>query len=321
MKDAMQTIWHQGYEKALKTITSLRNHSDFKYEKDTHNARKVIILNADKPLVRKYVPGQAIKRDPASSTKQEFEMDQMYYFNVGIDHVDKAQTVDGALESICQEGAEALTEQGDIYVAKLVNDGVTAGKVEVVDATSATKSNAIEKLEEGLVKLYKNNVKQSTELYSENDPTYFSKIRQNLTELYTNNVEMAKKGIIGKYGNALITIENLLPKLEPTYAVTTDTDIVEGKTYYTRSEEASAYVYTEVTSPTKASISSYYEITGYGKVLNFLRTKKAVAFCEQIEKVVNYEVQDGFETAQKGLYVYGGLLVRPKEIVCIKTSL
>lgn len=321
MKDAMQTIWHQGYEKALKTITSLRNHSDFKYEKDTHNARKVIILNADKPLVRKYVPGQAIKRDPASSTKQEFEMDQMYYFNVGIDHVDKAQTVDGALESICQEGAEALTEQGDIYVAKLVNDGVTAGKVEVVDATSATKSNAIEKLEEGLVKLYKNNVTQSTELYSENDPTYFSKIRQNLTELYTNNVEMAKKGIIGKYGNALITIENLLPKLEPTYAVTTDTDIVECKTYYTRSGEASAYVYTEVTSPTKASISSYYEITGYGKVLNFLRTKKAVAFCEQIEKVVNYEVQDGFETAQKGLYVYGGLLVRPKEIVCIKTSL
>ena len=235
MKDAMQTIWHQGYEKALKTITSLRNHCDFKYEKDTHNARKVIILNADKPLVRDYIPGVSIKRDPASVTKQEFEMDQMKYFNIGLDHVYKAQTVDGALESICQEGAEALVEKGDMYVAKLVNDGVTAGKVEVVDGTSATKSNAIEKLEEGLVKLYKNNVPQSTELYSENDPTYFSKIRQNLTELYTNNVEMAKKGIIGKYGNALITIENLLPKLEPTYAVTTDTDIVEGKTYYTRS--------------------------------------------------------------------------------------
>ena len=321
MNDARQTIWHQGYERALKTITSLRNHSDFKYEKDTHNARKVIILNADKPLVRKYTPGVSIKRDKASVTKKEFEMDQMYYFNVGIDHVDKAQTVPGALEAICQEGAIALSEEGDKYVAKLVNDGVTAGKVEVVDGTSATKSNAIEKLEDGFVKLYRNNVPQNTELYSENDPGYFSKIRQNLTELYTNNVEMAKRGIVGKYGNALITIENLLPKLDPVYAATTDTDIVEGKTYYTRSGEASAYVYTEVTSPVKASISSYYEITGYGKVLNFLRTKKAVAFAEQIEKVVNYEVQDGFETAQKGLYVYGGLLVRPKEIVCIKTSL
>lgn len=321
MKDAMQTIWHQGYEKALKTITSLRNHCDFKYEKDTKNARKVIILNADKPLVRKYVPGQPIKRDPANSTKQEFEMDQMYYFNVGMDHVYKAQTVPGALEAICQEGAESLSAEGDKYVAKLVADGVTTGTVEVIDGTSATKSNAVEKLEDAFVILYRNNVSQNTEVYSENDPGYFSKIRQNLTELYTNNVEMAKKGIVGKYGNALITIENLLPKLEPKYALTSDTDIVEGKVYYTRSGEASAYVYTEVTSPAKASLSSYYEISGYGKVLNFLRTKKAVAFAEQIETVKNYEVQDGFETAQKALYVYGGLLVRPKEVVCIKTSM
>lgn len=321
MRDAMQTIWHQGYERALKTITSLRSHSDFKYEKDTHNARKVVILNADKPTIRKYTPGQSIKRDGASVTKQEFEMDQMFYFNVGINHVDKAQTVDGGLEAICEEGATALSEQGDIYVAALVKNGVDDGKVEVIDGTSATKSNAIEVVEKGLTKLYQNNVPQSTELYSENDPTFFSKIRQNLTELYTNNVEMAKKGIVGKYGNAFITIENLLPKLEPTYTVTTDTDIVEGKTYYTRSGDSGSYTYTEVTSPAKASISSYYEVTGYGKVLNFLRTKKAVAFCEQIESVVNYEVQDGFETAQKGLYVFGGLLVRPKEIVVIKTSL
>lgn len=321
MKDAMQTIWHQGYEKALKTITSLRNHSDLKYQKDTNNARKVIILNADRPTVRKYVPGQSIKRDPASVTKQEFEMDQMYYFNVGLDHVDKAQTVPGALESICEEGAIALSEEGDKYVAKLVSDGVTAGKVDVVDASNVTKANAIEKLEDGFTKLYRNNVPQSTELYSENDPGYFSKIRQNLTELYTNNVEMAKKGIVGKYGNALITIENLLPKLDPVYAATTDEEIVEGKVYFTRSGASSAYVYTEVVNPEKGSLSSYFEITGYGHVLNFLRTKKAVAFAEQIEKVVNYEVQDGFEQAQKGLYVYGGILVRPKEIVCIKTSL
>ena len=321
MNDALQTIWHQGYERALRTITSLRNHSNFKYERDTKNARKVIILNADRPLVRKYTPGVAIKRDAASVTKQEFELDQMYYFNVGIDHVYKAQSVPGALEAICEEGAIALTEEGDKYVAKMVNDGVDAGSVEVIDATSVTKNNAIEKIEDGFAKLYRNNVKQKTELYLETDPGFFTKIRQNLTELYTNNVEMAKKGFLGKYGNALISIENLLPKLNPTYALTKDTDIVEGKTYYTQGGSSPDYTYSEVSNPTKGSISTYYEITGYGQVLNFLRTGKAVAFAEQIEKVVNYEVQDGFETAQKGLYVYGGLLVRPKEIVCLKTSI
>lgn len=321
MNDALQTIWHQGYERALRTITSLRNHSDFKYDRDTKNARKVIILNADRPLIRKYTPGVAIKRDAASVTKQEFELDQMYYFNVGIDHVYKAQSVPGALEAICEEGAIALTEEGDKYVAKMVNDGVDAGSVEVIDATSVTKNNAIEKVEDGFAKLYRNNVKQKTELYLETDPGFFTKIRQNLTELYTNNVEMAKKGFLGKYGNALISIENLLPKLNPTYALTEDTDIVEGKTYYTQGGSSPDYTYSEVSNPTKGSISTYYEITGYGQVLNFLRTGKAVAFAEQIEKVVNYEVQDGFETAQKGLYVYGGLLVRPKEIVCLKTSI
>ena len=319
MNDALQTIWHQGYERALRTITSLRNHCDFKYERDTKNARKVIILNADKPVVRKYTPGVSIKRDAASVTKQEFELDQMYYFNVGIDHVYKAQSVPGALEAICEEGAIALTEEGDKYVAKMVNDGVDAGTVDVIDGTSVTKTNAIEKVEDGFTVLYRNNVKQKEELYLETDPGFFTKIRQNLTELFTNNVEMSKKGFLGKYGNALISIENLLPKLEPTYAVTEDTDIVEGKTYYTRSGDAGSYVYTEVTDPKKESLSTYYEITEYAKVLNFLRSKRAVAFAEQIEKIVNYEVQDGFETAQKGLY--GGLLVRPKEIVCIKTSL
>ncbi len=164
MNDARQTIWHQGYERALKTITSLRNHSDLKYQKDTNNARKVIILNADKPLTRKYIPGVSIKRDAASVTKQEFEMDQMFYFNVGIDHVDKAQTVPGALEAICQEGAEALSEQGDMYVATLVKNGVDAGNVAVIDGTSVTKSNAIDKLEEGLVKLYQNNVTQANRI-------------------------------------------------------------------------------------------------------------------------------------------------------------
>ena len=317
MNAAMQTIWHQGYERALKTITSLRNHCDFKYNKDAHNARKVIILNADKPSIKKYTPGSPIEREAAHVTKQEFELDQMYYFNVGIDHVYKAQTVKGALESICAEGAVALTEEGDKYVAKLVKDGVDAGDVAVVDGTSATKNTAIEKLEDAFVILYGNNCKINDTYYSENHPSYFSTIRQNLTVLYTDNVDMAKKGFVGKYGNALISVENLLPKLEPTYSVTKDTTVNPKKTYFTKNET----VYSEVENPVDASISTYYEITGYGKVLNFLRTGKAVAFSEQIEKVVNYEVQDGFETAQKGLYVYGGLLVRPKEIVCIKTSL
>lgn len=48
---------------------------------------------------------------------------------------------------------------------------------------------------------------------------------------------------------------------ENVYTKTSDTDIVAGKTYYTRTGSAGAYVYTAVETPAGASISSYYEVT------------------------------------------------------------
>lgn len=45
------------------------------------------------------------------------------------------------------------------------------------------------------------------------------------------------------------------------YTITSDTGVVAGKTYYTRTGSAGAYVYTVVETPAKASISTYYEVT------------------------------------------------------------
>ena len=45
------------------------------------------------------------------------------------------------------------------------------------------------------------------------------------------------------------------------FEATSDQSVVTGKTYYTRSGSAGAYVYTEVESPKDANIASYYELT------------------------------------------------------------
>ena len=45
-----------------------------------------------------------------------------------------------------------------------------------------------------------------------------------------------------------------------TYTLTSDTAIVSGKTYYTRSGTSPNYSYTAVTTPSSASLSTYYEI-------------------------------------------------------------
>ena len=68
-------------------------------------------------------------------------------------------------------------------------------------------------------------------------------------------------------------------KRQAAYAPTTDTDVVEGKTYYTRSgsgTSASPYVYTAVASPVKANLGTYYEqTTAPGKDVNFMVVEKS----------------------------------------------
>lgn len=277
MNNAMQTIWHKAYERALATITSLRNHCDFKYEKDSKDATKVIVLNAVRPTVRNYVPGTAITRDAVSATKKEIDIDQFRYFNIGLDDINKAQSVPGAMEATAKEGSLALSEEGDKYVASIVKAGVEAATPTIASttATAPTKTNAVELVENGFEILYGNNCKVSENYWLEICPKFHKVLRPAIIETLTNNVEMAKKGIVGKYGNANITIENLLPK---------------GQT-------------------TAANDTTY----------NFLRTEHAVAFVEQINKVEAYRPQDSFEDALKGLYAFGAEVVRPEEIVVIKT--
>lgn len=210
---AKQKMWHKAYEKALATITSLRNHNDFTYNKDANNADTVYILNAFVPTAKKYTPGTDIEREAVEATRKEIKMDQFYYFNIEIDDVDAVQSVPGGLEAAAEEGARVLAEQGDIYTASLIKTGVENSSITAVAGGTITKTNAVEKVEEGFAVLYGNNVKPSSTFYLELKPKFFTLFRQNLTEIYTNNVEMAKKGFVGKYGNALVSIENLLPSV------------------------------------------------------------------------------------------------------------
>lgn len=272
MDVAMQTIWHKAYERALETITSLRNHCDFKYESDSKNAKEVKILNAVRPTVKKYVPGTKIDRESISATDMTLKLDQFYYFNISLDDVHKAQSVPGGMEACAKEGSLALSEEGDKYVAEVVKQGVTNTDIAAVDSITPTKENAIDHVENGFEVLYGNNCKVSEKYWLEVSPSFYKVLRPSIIDVLTDNVEMAKKGIVGTYGNARITIENLLPKDE--------TD-----------------------------------------VYNILRTEHAVAFAEQINKVEAYRPQDSFEDALKGLYVFGALVARPKEIVVLKTKL
>ena len=267
-----QTIWSKSILRSLEKITSLRNHCDFQYEKDSHNAKEVKILSVNRPTIRTYVPGEALVRESAADSSQILMLNQYRYFNFEVEDIVKAQSVPGLMEALTDEAGKGLAEEGDKYVATVIKAAADANEIAVSSTEIAlTASNAMSSVEDGFTVLYQNDCKVSDTFYLELAPKAFTTYRQQLTELSTNNPELLKKGAVGKINNALVCIENLLPE----------------------------------------STTAHY---------NVLRTNKAIAFAEQIDKVEKYRPEDAFTDAVKGLYVFGAKIVRPKEIYVMKTK-
>ncbi len=267
-----QTIWSKSILRSLEKITSLRNHCDFQYEKESKNAKEVKILSVNRPTIRTYVPGTALVRESAADSSQLLQLNQYRYFNFEVEDIVKAQSVPGLMEALTDEAGKGLALEGDKYVAEVVKTGVDGGEI-TASATeiALTNSNAMASVEEGFTVLYQNDCKVSDTFYLELAPKVFTTYRQQLTELSTNNPELLKKGAVGKINNAMVCIENCLPE----------------------------------------SDTAHY---------NILRTSKAIAFAEQIDKVEKYRPEDAFTDAVKGLYVFGAKIVRPKEIYVMKTK-
>ena len=264
-----QTIWSASILRSLDTITSLRKHCNFQYEKDSANAKEVKILSVTRPTIRKYVPGTALVRESAGDSSQLLKLDQYHYFNFEVEDIVKAQSVPGLMEALTDEASKGLALEGDKYVAEVIEADSEVTKSEVITLTT---SNAMASVEEGFATLYEHNCKPTDTFYLEVAPKVFTTYRQQLTELSTNNPEILKKGAVGKINNAYVCIENCLH-------------------------------------------------TDGSSVSNILRTDKAVAFAEQIEKVEHYRPEDAFTGAIKGLYVFGAKVVRPEEIYVMKTAI
>lgn len=208
------TIWSTKIQNELDLLTGLRTHSDYEFEKDlVKMGNKLKIPGSVAPTIGTYVPGTDITIENVDGNDQELVIDQFKYFARYFDNVDKAQSIPGVLENDAKESAKYLHWEGDKYVASVMKAEIekSGSTVKKSTAFTPTKANIVEKVEEGLVALYENNVNPKEDLYGEFSPRVYSFLRQSLTEVLTNNVDLAKKGAVGKYNNVMVCIENLLP--------------------------------------------------------------------------------------------------------------
>lgn len=277
-----RTVWSKQIEKSLKKITSLRNHCSFKHQKESENSKEIKILNVVTPEVRTYVPGTPITRDKATDGSMTLKINQFKYFNFEVDDVNKAQSTPGLMEALTDEASRALSLEGDKYVASLVKAGVESTTDPLPQSSS-------------VVTLTKANAVRTME--------------DGFAVLYGNDVpinsifylEITPKNFT-LYREALTELSTNNPEILKKGAV--------GKVN-------NAYVCIENLLPTGKSDSTK---TSDDVVYNILRTDKAIDFVEQIDKVEAYRPQDGFSDALKGLYCFGALITRPKELYAIKTT-
>lgn len=208
-----QTFWSNKIQSVLDTLTGLRTHSDYEFEGEIKAGDRLKITGTVRPTIGTYVPGVDIDIENLDGNSQELVIDQLKYFAVYFDNVDKAQSLPGVWRATSEQCAKELHEAGDKYVASVIKTAIeaTGSTVGKSTAFTPTKANIVEKTEEALTALYAHNVSPLTDFYGEYSPRMYSFLRQSLTELSTNNPELLKKGAVGRYNNVLVSIENLLP--------------------------------------------------------------------------------------------------------------
>lgn len=265
-------LWSRTILKELDVITGMRKHSDYSFNSEIKYGTKLHITRLGDTQIRAYTQGVDITFDEVDGTEAELVIDQQRYFGKYYDDIDRVQAIPNAVQKDMAETAKALALDADEFVSARLYQAVVAGDIEAsASAITPNEKNVLRAIEDGLVYLYSNNVPTSTEIWGEVSPKMYSELRIHMTELATANLDLMKRGIIGRYNNVNICIENRLPV---------------------------------------ASDVRY----------NFLRTGKAYAFAEQIDKVSAVEKENGFGTKFKGLYVYGGLVVEPKQAYAIKET-
>ena len=203
------------------------------------------------------------------------EKDFSYDITGGVDFMENvAQQISEYWDEVDQDTIVAIMQgvfsMSDTAGAKFVQkhtSNVTAitnseGKVGLMDAT--TLNTAIQKA------CGDNKGKFSMAIMHSKVATNLENLKVLVYLKYNDANGMERELNLATLNGRLVLIDDSMPHAEDestaTYAKTSDTEIVTGKTYYTRSGSSGNYVYTPVAQPDVANIGSYYEKTAEGQI-------------------------------------------------------
>lgn len=235
----------------------------------------------------KDLPENGAIDDPEGISDQSLELfiDQKKYINFKVDDIDRVQSNTDILRAIIGKTSNNLAAMQDRFVYGVAN----AAPGLVVDATAAgselTSKNVLAYLSDALAFIRSGNVYDNGEIFLEVHPYVFQKLQLAFTMIGQQNADEIKNGYRGPLFGCSVFESNAIP-------VTDDAG-----------------------NPVAAG-------TAGAVYHNFVRTGEAVAFAEQ--KAIDfkaYDIEKGFGEGIKGFTLYGAKVVKPSELVLLKSKL
>lgn len=200
------TVWSKYIQTQLPKLTVFKNDCDFKYEGEAGRGKKVKILGLERPVIKTYVPGKNIETaDSVDGTSMFLDINQYDYFNYGVDDVDKAQSVDGLMQSLANEATRALAEREDIFIAKSIAENSNNVIDTTVITTPEEAKTAIDKM---FVSLWEKGVSSKDSLCLYLTPWLYDLFEQKIVELKTDNNRQLENGLVGMYRGAKVKMTN-----------------------------------------------------------------------------------------------------------------
>lgn len=177
------------------------------FEGEAKLGKTVRILNAPSPTISDYNQETGLSTpETFAGTYTDLTIDQAKAFNFMIGDIDKAQTINGVVESILEEKSSKMLEMREKFIGSLA-----AGATNVSASTLInTKALAKSAIDAGLLFLREHDVALDDNVHIELTPYIYQLFRDYIIDLKTDNVDLINRGIVGMYDGATVVMSNCL---------------------------------------------------------------------------------------------------------------
>ena len=244
------------------------------YEGEISEAGDTVrITSVSDPTIGTYTPnGTAIVPEELTDAQRTLVVDQAKYFAFYVDDVDKRQAKGDVIPTAMMRAAYKLADQADQYVAGFYT-GIQAGNA--VNAGSTITFTAI-------------GATATEEFYNK----VLVPLKVKLDE--ANVPTEGRYVVVPSWGHAMLLLSSLFSRADGSGAA------AAGRNGYV-GEAAGFNILMSNNTPVPAG----------GRNIVTAGVDMGISFAEQINKTEAYRPEAKFADAVKGLYLYGGKLVRP----------